>query len=240
MAEAYIQTVAQVKPFLAAALATYGVDVLSQKQVVTADQKAILGRRILQVTWKHCTESNRPLLVNALVAAVDDLEDEDSSAMLRLQLKQMLRENTELQQELSKLLPRPSGSSINVSGNRAIGGQHIGVANSGDHAHIVSNPSLSQSAYQEKMKDRERLRFELDSKQADLKRDRFFSVCLGSICFTILAVHFAASVSIWPWLFKAVAGAFLASCIMWPFTAIRLHMTTKRLSDLIKDGYSND
>ncbi|MGW7613098.1 hypothetical protein ACWGKW_38830 [Streptomyces sp. NPDC054766] len=55
---------------------------------------------------------------------------------LRHQLKRALREDAELMRELMVLLPASGGVTINVSGTRAIGAQHIGIAASGDNTTI--------------------------------------------------------------------------------------------------------
>jgi hypothetical protein len=75
-------------------------------------------------------------LEGAVQTAAEEPDDADAAGALRHQLKRALQEDAELARELAALLPAQGGVTVNVSGARAIGAQHIGIAASGDNTTI--------------------------------------------------------------------------------------------------------
>ncbi|MGW4905139.1 hypothetical protein [Streptomyces sp. NPDC004270] len=138
MSTEIVQLVEQAGPYLSAAVGAYGAAVLSRAEeaVVDAatDATAGLGRRILRAVWHRRDEEGRAALETAVREAAQEPDDADAAAALRQQIKRALREDTELVREVAAFLPASGGLTVNVSGTRAIGAQHIGIAVSGDHA----------------------------------------------------------------------------------------------------------
>ncbi|MEU0242898.1 hypothetical protein ABZ192_00980 [Streptomyces sp. NPDC006235] len=74
--------------------------------------------------------------VSAAHTAAEEPGDTDATGALRHQLKSALWEDADLVRELAVLLPGQGAVTVHVSGTRAIGAQHIGIAASGDNATI--------------------------------------------------------------------------------------------------------
>ncbi|MEU0765067.1 hypothetical protein ABZ351_36025 [Streptomyces microflavus] len=136
-----VQLVEQAGPYLSAAVGAYGVAVLNRAQDVAVEAAvegtAGVGRRILELVWRRRGEDDRAALESAVREAAEEPDDTDAAAALRQQIKRALREDTELAQEVAGLLPAVGGVTVNVSGARAIGAQHIGIVASGDHTTIL-------------------------------------------------------------------------------------------------------
>ncbi|MGY3851234.1 hypothetical protein ACWV2X_39365 [Streptomyces hydrogenans] len=135
-----MEVLGQAEPYLTAAVSAYGAAVLVRAQDVALDAAvegtAGVGRRILELVWRRRDGEERAALEAAVQDAAEDPEDSDAVAALRHQVKRALREDAELVRELVALLPEQVGMTVNVSGTRAIGAQHIGIAASGDHTTI--------------------------------------------------------------------------------------------------------
>ncbi|MEU2620897.1 hypothetical protein ABZ642_22635 [Streptomyces sp. NPDC007157] len=140
MSAEIVQLVEEAGPYLSAAVGAYGAAVLVRAGGVMVDAAvegtAGLGRRILQLVWHRRDEEGRAALESAVREAAEEPEDADAAAALRQQIKRALREDAELARELAALLPAQGGLTVNVSGTRAIGAQHIGIAASGDNTAI--------------------------------------------------------------------------------------------------------
>ncbi|WP_328749665.1 hypothetical protein OHT57_29985 [Streptomyces sp. NBC_00285] len=138
-AEIVNQLVEQAGPYLSAAVGAYGAGVFSRAQDAAvdaaADATASLGQRILRAVWHRRDDQGRAALESAVREAAEE-PDEDAAGALRQLIKRALREDTELAREVAELLPAQGGVTVNVSGTRAIGAQHIDIAVSGDHATI--------------------------------------------------------------------------------------------------------
>ncbi|QJT00944.1 hypothetical protein G9272_12015 [Streptomyces asoensis] len=140
MSTEIVDLVEQATPYLSAALTAYGAAVLSRAEdtAVSAavEGTAGLGQRILQLVWRRRDEEGRAALEEAVQTAAEEPDDTDAAGALRHQLKRALREEAELVRELAALLPEQASVTVNVSGTRAIGAQHIGIAASGDNTTI--------------------------------------------------------------------------------------------------------
>lgn len=136
-----VEVVEQAGPYLSAAVSAYGAAVLARAQDAAVDAAvegtAGVGRRILALVWRRGEGEERAVLEAAVRDAAAEPDDADAAAALRQQIKRALREDADLIRELAALLPeRGSGVTVNVSGTRAIGAQHIGIAVSGDNPTI--------------------------------------------------------------------------------------------------------
>ncbi|MFD3474001.1 hypothetical protein [Streptomyces sp. NPDC058695] len=130
-----MQLIDQAGQYLAPAVSAYGAAVLTRAESAAVDGTANVGRRILQTVWHRRDELGRADL-EAAVRDVDEApDDEDAAAALRQQIKRALREDADLLDELSKLLPA-GGETVNVtaSGERAIAAKSITYAATGDNA----------------------------------------------------------------------------------------------------------
>ncbi|MFK4868493.1 hypothetical protein ACI3K4_25130 [Streptomyces sp. CSMPJR101] len=140
MSTEIIHLVEAAGPYLSAAVGAYGAAVLARTEGVVVDAAvegtAGLGRRILQLVWRRRDEEGRAALESAVREAAEEPVDANAAAALRQQIKRALREDAELARELAALLPAQGGVTVNVSGTRAIGAQHIGIAASGDNTAI--------------------------------------------------------------------------------------------------------
>ncbi|MFE4696376.1 hypothetical protein ACFRIC_04725 [Streptomyces sp. NPDC056738] len=140
MSAEIVELVDQATPYLSAALTTYGAAVLSRAEEAAVgaavEGTAGLGQRILHLVWRRRDEEGRAVLEGAVATAVEEPDDVDAAGALRHQLKRALREDAELVRELAALLPVSGGATVNASGTRAIGAQHIGIAASGDNTTI--------------------------------------------------------------------------------------------------------
>jgi hypothetical protein len=135
-----VELIEQATPYLSAAVAAYGAAVLRRAEDaavgVAVEGTAGLGQRILQLVWRRRDEEGRAALEGAVQTAAEEPDDADAAGALRHQLKRALQEDAELARELAALLPAQGGVTVNVSGARAIGAQHIGIAASGDNTTI--------------------------------------------------------------------------------------------------------
>ncbi|MFI5883705.1 hypothetical protein [Streptomyces sp. NPDC051554] len=140
MSAEIVQLVEQAGPYLSAAVGAYGATVFNRAQDAAvdaaADATASLGQRILRAVWHRRDDQGRAALETAVREAAAEPDDVDALGALRQQLKRALREDAELVREVAGLLPAAGGVTVNVSGTRAIGAQHIGIALSGDNATI--------------------------------------------------------------------------------------------------------
>ncbi|MFF9427204.1 hypothetical protein [Streptomyces sp. NPDC014746] len=136
MSAEIVELVEQAGPFLTAAVSAYGTAVLVRAQGAAVEGTAGVGRRILELVWRRRDGEQRAALEAAVREAAEEPEDADAAAALRRQIKRALREDAELVRELAALLPERGGMTVNVSGTRAIGAQHIGIAATGDHTTI--------------------------------------------------------------------------------------------------------
>lgn len=136
MSAEIVQLVEQAGPYLSAAVGAYGAAVFSRAEDAAADATASLGQRILRAVWHRRDDQGRAELEAAVREAVEEPEDPDAAGALRQQIKRALREDAELAAEVAGLLPAAGEVTVNVSGTRAIGAQHIGIAVSGDHATV--------------------------------------------------------------------------------------------------------
>ncbi len=135
-----VELVEQATPYLSAALTAYGAAVLhrAEDEAVGAavEGTAGLGQRILQLVWRRRDEEGQAALEGAVQTAAEEPDDTDAAGALRHQLKRALLDDAELARELAALLLAQGGVTVNVSGTRAIGAQHIGIAASGDNTTI--------------------------------------------------------------------------------------------------------
>jgi hypothetical protein len=130
-----VQWVQQANPAVTAAVSAYGASVLTRAQDAAADATVGLGQRILQAVWRRRNDQGRAELEAAVQDAVDEPENEDAAAALRQQIKRTLREDAELLQELTAMLPGEgsAGVTVTASGERSIAaGGNIGFAVTGD------------------------------------------------------------------------------------------------------------
>lgn len=143
MSTEIVQLVEQAAPYLSAAVGAYGAAMLSRAEdvaaVAAADATAGLGRRILRAVWHRGDERDRAALETAVRDAESEPADGDAAGALRQQIKRAFREDPELAREVAGWLPAPGAVTVNVSGTRAIGAQHIGTAVAGDGA-VVHPP----------------------------------------------------------------------------------------------------
>lgn len=141
MSTEIVQLIEQAAPYLSAAVGVYGAAALSRAQDVAVDAAvdgtAGVGRRILELVWRRRNEGDRAALESAVREAAEEPDDTDAAAALRHLIKRALREDADLAREVAGLLPAAGGVTVNVSGTRAIGAQHIGIAASGDHTTIL-------------------------------------------------------------------------------------------------------
>jgi hypothetical protein len=135
-----VELVEQATPYVSAALTAYGAAALTRAEDeavgAAVEGTAGVGRRILQLVWRRRDEEGRSTLEGAVRMAAEEPDDTDATGALRHQLKRALREDAELVRELAALLPGQGAVTVNVSGTRAIGAQHIGIAASGDNVTI--------------------------------------------------------------------------------------------------------
>ncbi|WP_327713706.1 hypothetical protein OG912_38065 (plasmid) [Streptomyces sp. NBC_00464] len=134
-----VQAVDQMGPYVAAALAAYGANVLSRAEDAAADATVNAGRQILLRVWNRISPTRRAMLQLAVEDAVTTgPAADDGAAVLRMQLRQAMSENPQLVQELRNLLAS-APRTVTASGERsvAVGGESTGVVNTGDGAHIT-------------------------------------------------------------------------------------------------------
>jgi len=140
MSAEIVQLLEQAGPYLSAAVGAYGATVFSRAEdaavEAAADATASVGRRILRAVWHRRDDQGRAALETAVREAAEEPAEEDAAGALRQLIKRALREDAELAREVAGLLPAAGGVTVNVSGKRAIGAQHIGIAVSGDDATI--------------------------------------------------------------------------------------------------------
>ncbi|MFJ4486561.1 hypothetical protein ACIP3D_29920 [Streptomyces longwoodensis] len=140
MSTEIVQLMEQAGPYLSAAVTAYGAGILHRAGDAALDaaveETAGLGQRIVRLVWRRRDEEGRVALERAVGEAAAEPDDADAAALLRRQIKLALREDAELAREVAALLPAQSGVTVNVSGTRAIGAQHIGIAASGDNTTI--------------------------------------------------------------------------------------------------------
>ncbi|MEU1790166.1 hypothetical protein ABZ553_30710 [Streptomyces sparsogenes] len=121
-----------VVPYITAAVTAYGSAVVTRTTDTAADATVSLGRRIVQRLWSR--EENRDGLEQAIEDVAEDPQDDDAQAALRLQVRRILRQDSELTAELAQLLP---ARSFTASGDGAVAVEtNNGVISTGDGATI--------------------------------------------------------------------------------------------------------
>ncbi|MBQ1044409.1 MULTISPECIES: hypothetical protein [unclassified Micromonospora] len=126
--------VAQVMPYVSAAVGAYGAGVLTKAQDAAADSTVGFGKRLLsRLVGQHEAAGS---IEGAVVDLADDPTDEDRVAALRLQIRKALAADNELATDLAAML-RQAPQNFTASGDRSITAQVIsGVAVTGDNARI--------------------------------------------------------------------------------------------------------
>lgn len=120
-------------PMMSAAVGAYGAGVLSRVEDAAADATVGLGRRLLHRVWHRSAQPE------ALQGAVAELAqapaDPDALAGLRLQLRKVLAQDSQLLAEIAGMLPA-RGAVATASGERsvAVGGNNSGIVSTGDGA----------------------------------------------------------------------------------------------------------
>jgi hypothetical protein len=126
--------IGQVVPAVSAAVAAYGVGVLTRAEDAAVDVTANLGRRVLQRVFYRAVHPDR------LKSAVGDLavasQDPDALAALRLQIRAVLTQAPELVTELAALLPTISRATASGERSVAVGGANTGSITTGDRSPI--------------------------------------------------------------------------------------------------------
>ncbi|GAA2596455.1 hypothetical protein [Streptomyces axinellae] len=136
-----VQAVDQMGPYVAAALAAYGANVLSRAEDAAADATVNAGRQILLRVWDRVSPTRRAMLQQAVEDAVTPGPvADDGAAALRGQLRRAMSEDPQLVEELRHVLvgaPR----TVTASGERsvAVGGDNSGVINTGDGVGITAH-----------------------------------------------------------------------------------------------------
>ncbi|MEU3221368.1 hypothetical protein [Streptomyces sp. NPDC006971] len=134
-----VQAVDQMGPYVAAALAAYGANVLSHAEDAASDATVNVGRQILLRFWNRISPTRRAMLQQAVEDAVTTGPvAEDGAAALRMQLRHAMSEDPQLVEELRNLLAS-APRTVTASGERsvAVGGESTGVVSTGDGAHIT-------------------------------------------------------------------------------------------------------
>ncbi len=123
-------------PFLTAALASYGDQVLTHEEVASKSAVANIGLRLLQATARRVDAKGRDALQTAVEEATEEPENEDASATLRQQIRRAVRNDPDLGRELAALLPadgRGAGVTVIAAGDRSVAaGGNIGTVITGD------------------------------------------------------------------------------------------------------------
>jgi len=138
------QLVEQAGPYVAAALGTYGADVLTRVETTVeaaaVDGTARLGQRVLRAVWRRRDGQGRAALEEAVADTASEPDDADAAGALRQQVKRALRDDPELVRELAELLaaagPGPTTVTVTASGERSVAAQHIGLAITGDNVTV--------------------------------------------------------------------------------------------------------
>ncbi|MFF4607594.1 hypothetical protein ACFY12_33265 [Streptomyces sp. NPDC001339] len=121
-----------VVPYVTAAVTAYGSAVVTRTTDTAADATVSLGRRIVQRLWSR--EENRDGLEQAIEEVAEDPQDDDAQAALRVQVRRILRQDSELAAELAQLLP---ARSFTASGDGAVAVEtNNGIISTGDGATI--------------------------------------------------------------------------------------------------------
>ncbi|WP_182872869.1 hypothetical protein [Microbispora sp. H10670] len=126
--------VADLSPYVTAAIGAYGGAVLSKAQEEAADTTVSWGRRLLQRIFGVRAEGEP--LPEVLAEIVEDPDDADLQAALRVQIRRILAQDPTMTAEVHKLLSQipPTGTTIRItaSGERSVaahtitGGVHTG------------------------------------------------------------------------------------------------------------------
>jgi hypothetical protein len=127
-----LELVAQVTPYLTAAIGAYGAAVLQRAEGDAADATVGLGRQVLQrIFGSRAAGEELPEPVADVVA---DPGDEDAAAALRLAVRKALAADPELRADVAGLLAA-GGVSVTAAGDRSVAAQTItGIAATGDNA----------------------------------------------------------------------------------------------------------
>jgi hypothetical protein len=126
---------AAIVPYVSAAAGAYGAAVLERAQDSAADATVGLGRRIVDRLLRR--EESAEVIEGAVTDLVEDPQDDDRVAALRLQIRKALAADPELATEIRGML-NDAGVTVTASGERSIAAQTIsGVAVTGDDAQIT-------------------------------------------------------------------------------------------------------
>lgn len=138
-----VEAVDQMGPYVAAALAAYGANVLTRAEDAAADATVNAGREILLRVWNRVSPTRRAMLRQAVDDAVTTGPGaDDGAASLRAQLRHAMSEDPQLVEELRQLLAS-APRTVTASGERsvAVGGDNTGVVSTGDGARITLHGS---------------------------------------------------------------------------------------------------
>ena|SRR5437868_8398831 len=130
----------RLRPYVAAAVHSYGAAVLTQEQDTAVDSIAGIGRQLLQRIFGVRTKQDAP---EALVELAESLDDEDLQAVLRVQIRKVLAADKELARQIRAILDEvhagtTAATNVTASGKRSIAAHTIsGVASTGDDAEIT-------------------------------------------------------------------------------------------------------
>ncbi|URN16355.1 MULTISPECIES: hypothetical protein [Streptomyces] len=121
-----------VVPYVTAAVAAYGSAVVTRTADTAVDATVSLGQRIVQRLWSR--EEDREGLEQAIDEVAEDPQDDDAQAALRVQVRRILRQDSELAAELARLLP---ARSFTASGDGSVAVEaNNGIISTGDGATI--------------------------------------------------------------------------------------------------------
>ncbi|MCP9987825.1 hypothetical protein LUX01_15140 [Streptomyces sudanensis] len=121
-----------VVPYVTAAVAAYGSAVVTRTADTAVDATVSLGQRIVQRLWSR--EEDREGLERAIDEVAEDPQDDDAQAALRVQVRRILRQDSELAAELARLLP---ARSFTASGDGSVAVEaNNGIISTGDGATI--------------------------------------------------------------------------------------------------------
>lgn len=123
----------QVGPLVSAAVAAYGTAALTKAEDAAATETVKLGQRLLSRLLKR--KSAAPGISGAVTDLAGALKDPDFQAALRAQIKKALRQDPDLAEELTELLPDADRIAVKASERAiAVGGNSNGINSTGDNA----------------------------------------------------------------------------------------------------------
>ncbi|MFE9429234.1 hypothetical protein ACFYNO_40540 [Kitasatospora sp. NPDC006697] len=132
---------AEVAPYVTAALAAYGNGVLHRAEDAAVGATANLGLRIVQRVFRRGRASEQEALQTAVREAVDEPGDADAAAALRQQIRRALREDAELAAELAQWLRAAGPGAITAAGERSVATRtNHGIISTGDGFRNTGGP----------------------------------------------------------------------------------------------------